>query len=128
MKTFVHGCILRFNNFHVISLLCCCYPVVKLLPCCCQAVVMRKTVKPGLWDLMKRNMGNQGRKVETVALWSGTNKNRDVNTRPLACPFAHSLAPLTRWLAPDCSLCSRPPLRSLILRSLTSLTPSLVGK
>ena len=43
------------------------------------------------------------------ALWSGTNKNRDVSTGPLA----RSLAPLTRSLAPDCSLRSRPPLRSI---------------
>ena len=48
------------------------------------------------------------------ALWSRTNKNRDVSTGPLARPFARSLAPLTRSLAPDCSLCSRPPLRSLV--------------
>ena len=46
-----------------------------------------------------------------AALWSGTNKNRDVSTGPLARPFAHLLAPLTRSLAP-----------------LTSLTSSLVGK
>ena len=49
----------------------------------------------------------------TIALWSGTNKNRDVSTGPLARTFARSLAPLTHLLAPDCSLCSRPPLRSL---------------
>ena len=36
------------------------------------------------------------------------------NTGPLAHPFARSLAPLTPLLAPDCSLCSRPPLRSLV--------------
>ena len=51
------------------------------------------------------------------ALWSGTNKKRDVSTGPLARLFAHSLAPLTCSLAPDCSLRSRPPLRSLV-RSL----------
>ena len=34
---------------------------------------------------------------------------------------------LVRSLAPDCSLRSRPPLRSLA-RSLTSLTPELMGK
>ena len=33
------------------------------------------------------------------ALWSGTNKDRDVSTGPLARPFARSLAPLTRSLA-----------------------------
>ena len=54
----------------------------------------------------------------TGALWSGTNRNRDVSTGPLARPFARSLAPLTRSLAPNCSLRSRPPLRSLV-RSLT---------
>ena len=35
-------------------------------------------------------------------------------TGPLARPFARSLAPLTRSLALDCSLRSRPPLRSLV--------------
>ena len=67
----------------------------------------------------------------TGAQWSETAKNRDVSTGPLARPFARSLAPLTRSLAPDCSLRSRPPLRSLVrslARSLTSLTPSLVGQ
>ena len=58
------------------------------------------------------------------ARWSGTNKNRDVSTGPLARPFARSLAPLTRSLAPDCSLRSRPPLRSLV-RSLAHFTHSL---
>ena len=48
----------------------------------------------------------------TTALWSGSAKNQDVSTGPLARPFACSLAPLTCSLAPDCSLRSRPPLRS----------------
>ena len=60
----------------------------------------------------------------TAALWSGTNKDRDVSTGPLARPFAHSLAPLTRSLAQDSSLCSRPPLRSLV-RSLAHFAHSL---
>ena len=59
-----------------------------------------------------------------VALWSGTSKNRDVSTGPLARPFACSLAPLTRSLAPDCSLRSRSPLRSLV-RSLAHFAHSL---
>ena len=58
------------------------------------------------------------------ALWSGTNKNREVSTGPLARPFARSLAPLTRSLAPDCSLRSRPPLCSLV-RSLAHFAHSL---
>ena len=33
------------------------------------------------------------------ALWSGTNKNRDVSIRPLARPISRSLAPLTHSLA-----------------------------
>ena len=48
-----------------------------------------------------------------------TAKNTDCSAAPLARPFARSLAPLTRSLAPDCSLCSRPPLRSLV-RSLVN--------
>ena len=35
---------------------------------------------------------------EEVVLWSGTNKNRDISTGPLARPFTRSLAPLTRSL------------------------------
>ena len=41
---------------------------------------------------------------ETVALWSSMTKDPDVNTWPLARPFAHSLALLTYSLAPHCSL------------------------
>ena len=55
---------------------------------------------------------------------SRTTKNQDVSTGPLARPFAHSLAPLTRSLAPDCSLRSRPPLHSLV-RSLAHFAHSL---
>ena len=55
-----------------------------------------------------------------LALWFRLVKNQDISTGPLARPFAHSLAPLTRLLAPDCLLCSRPPLHSLV-RSLCSL-------
>ena len=49
-----------------------------------------------------------------MALWSITAKNTDCSTGSLARPFTRSLAPLTRSLAPDCSLRSRPPLRSLV--------------
>ena len=64
------------------------------------------------------------RKVKNDALWSGTNKNRNIDTWPLARLFPHSLAPLTHSLAPDCSLRSRPPLRSLV-RSLAHFAHSL---
>ena len=43
---------------------------------------------------------------------------------PYTCPFACSLAPLTCSLAPDCSLHSHPPLRSLV-RSLAHFAHSL---
>ena len=65
-----------------------------------------------------------GSPLATSELWSGTNKNRDVSTGPLARPFARSLALLTRSLAPDCSLRSRPPLRSLF-HSLAHFAHSL---
>ena len=52
--------------------------------------------------------------------WFWTSWNRNVSTRPLAHPLARSLAPLTRSLAPHCSLRSRAPLRSP--------TPELVGQ
>ena len=58
-----------------------------------------------------------------IALWARSTKNPDCSTGPLARPFARSLAPLTRSLAPDCSLCSRPPLRSLV-RSLAHFARS----
>ena len=73
--------------------------------------------------MKKERIGFQG-EAEIDPLWSGTNKNRDVSTGPLARPFARSLAPLTRSLAPDCSLRSRPPLRSLV-RSLAHFAHSL---
>ena len=57
------------------------------------------------------------------ALWAKKTKNPDGSTGPLACPFARSLAPLTRLLAPDCSLRSRPPLLSLV-RSLAHFANS----
>ena len=62
-------------------------------------------------------------KIQTAVL-GRTAKNWDISTGPLARPFAHSLAPLTRLLAPDCSLRSRPPLRSLV-HSLAHFTHSL---
>ena len=60
----------------------------------------------------------------TGALWSGSTKNRHISTGTLARPFACSLVPLTRSFAPNCSLRSRPLLRSLI-RSLAHYTHSL---
>ena len=64
-------------------------------------------------------------KISSAAtLWSITDKNTDWSTGPLARPFARSLAPLTRTLAPDGSLRSRPPLRSLV-RSLAHFAHSL---
>ena len=50
----------------------------------------------------------------TRPLWARTIKNPDESTGPLACPFAHSLTPLTRLLAPQRLLCLRALLRSLI--------------
>ena len=38
-------------------------------------------------------------RVSIFALWARITKNPDCNTGPLARPFAHSLAPLTRLLA-----------------------------
>ena len=52
--------------------------------------------------------------LRTTPRWARIIKNPDESTGPLARPFARSLLPLTRLLAPDCSLCSRPPLRSLV--------------
>ena len=60
-------------------------------------------------------------------LWARTAKNTDCSTRPLARPFARSLAPITCSLALHYSLCSRAPLRLLALL-LTLLTLELVGQ
>ena len=61
-------------------------------------------------------------------LWSRTVRNPDVSTVPFAHPFACSLAPLTHWPAPQCSLGSRT-LLPLFVCSLThSFTPELIGK
>ena len=75
---------------------------------------------PGSYVLLLGCSNPECVEVVSVALWSGTNKNRDVSTRPLARSFTRSLAPLTRSLAPDCSRRSRPPLCSLVC-SLCSL-------
>ena len=48
------------------------------------------------------------------ALWSITAKNTGSSTGPPARPFACLLAPLAHLLAPDCSLCWCPLLRSLV--------------
>ena len=59
-----------------------------------------------------------------MSLWSKTAKNTDCSTGPVPRPFTRSLAPFTHFLAPDCSLRSRPPLRSLV-RSLAHFGHSL---
>ena len=64
------------------------------------------------------------RAKDQTSLWSKKAKNTDCSNGPLARPFARSLATLTRLLAPDCSLHSRPPLRSLI-HSLAHFAHSL---
>ena len=46
--------------------------------------------------------------------WCIITKNPDLSIGPLACPFAHSLAPLTRSLAPHCLLRSCALLRSFV--------------
>ena len=66
------------------------------------------------------------RQVNLGALWSITAKNTDCITGPLARPFARSVAPLTRSLAPDCSLRFARALRCAhsLARSLRSLPRS----
>ena len=61
-----------------------------------------------------------------VAQWARITKNPDKSTGLLARLFARSLTPLTRSLAPDCSLCLCPLLRSLVC-SLTYFAHSLAG-
>ena len=69
-------------------------------------------------DSSMKKLAKTGSQPSPKPLWSGTTKNQDVSTGPLARLFARSLAP-------DCSLRSRAPLRSLF-RSLTrSLAHSL---
>ena len=67
-------------------------------------------------DSWQECSGSDQNSQETGALWARITENTDCSTGPLARPFARSLAP-------DCSLCSRPPLCSLVslacsLRSL----------
>ena len=67
-------------------------------------------------------------RCEDVSQWSGTAKNRDVSTGPFTSPFAHSLAPLTVRLLLNARFTSALCYAHSFARSLTSLTPSLVGK
>ena len=62
--------------------------------------------------------------VLSLALWSITAKNTDGSAGPHARPFVRSIAPLTRSLAPDCSLRLSSPPRSLV-RSLAHFAHSL---
>ena len=61
-----------------------------------------------------------------VTLWARSTKNPDLSTGPLTRPFTRSLAPLTHSLAARFAraLCCT----HSLARSLTSLTPSLVGQ
>ena len=59
------------------------------------------------------------------ALWARITKNTDWSTGPLARPFAHSLARLTRLLTPHYSLHSRTLLCSLARSLAHSLAHSL---
>ena len=78
---------------------------------------------------VRENRPRQEKKLlVTTALWSRTSKNPDVSTGLLTLSFTPSLAPLTHWLAPPCSLCSGVPLRSFVHSLPFSLTPELVGK
>ena len=61
-----------------------------------------------------RKSGGDAKSEVDAALWSGSTKNTDVSTGPLARLFAHSLAPLPDSLAPPCLPSSRPPLRLLV--------------
>ena len=58
-------------------------------------------------------------KEKIDALWSRTNKDRDISTGPLTRLFARLLAPLTHSLIPDCSLRSRTLYLRSFVRSLT---------
>ena len=60
--------------------------------------------------------------------WFRTSWNRDSSIGPLAHPLAHSLAPLTRLLAPHCSLCSSAPHHSFVRSRAHSLAPELMGQ
>ena len=76
----------------------------------------------------KIDQGKKKKLLVTTALWSRTSKNPDVSTGLLTLSFTPSLAPLTHWLAPPCSLCSGVPPRSFVHSLPFSLTPELVGK
>ena len=76
----------------------------------------------------------EGKETEREALQLGEvhsdseSQIGDVSAGPLARPLTRSLAPLTRLLAPHCSLCSRAPLRSLFRSLAHSLTPELMHR
>ena len=63
-----------------------------------------------------------------MELWARITKKTDWSTGPLARPFIRSLAPLTCSLAPHNLLCLCACCAHSLARSLTSLTPELLGK
>ena len=81
------------------------------IPCTSQRTSLDSQIWPFLVVSTKPKLFTNS---TVIALWSRTAKNTDCSTGPLTRPFARSLAPLTRSLAPDCSLRPRPLLRSLV--------------
>ena len=56
----------------------------------------KKAEKEEVWKRSMKNQRDAQNRVLSCALWARIIKNPDVSTGPLACPFAHSLALLTR--------------------------------
>ena len=73
-------------------------------------LILSTLTQIGLMQMQMNRSRRVNHFVHTNALWSGTNKKRDVSTGPLAL----LLAPLTCSLAPDSSLRSCTLLRSLV--------------
>ena len=71
------------------------------------------------------NLSSQAEEKEVAAHGEPNDSRIDSkSTGPVARPFTRSLALLTHWLAPHCSLRSRAPLRSFVRSLARSLTHS----
>ena len=81
-------------------------------PCCCCCCCCWSSVEitPHARDISS-TARREKRQIYRLPIYSASvrwvriTKNPDCSTRPLTCPFARSLTPLTHLLSPLCSLC-----------------------
>ena len=103
-------------------------PPSPFLPCITQFVLCQLAINPvhpllpsfsPTKSWLSSNVDHQRVTTQDAPQWFRNAENWDGNLGPLACPFAHSLALHSYFLALHCLLCSHALLRSLFACMLT---------